>query len=48
MILMMTCKPINPSLHNCEVCASEPQNIHADMKNVNKFATLVPVKPTDK
>ena len=44
MILMITCKPINPSLHNCGVCASEPPNMHADMKKVNKFATLVLVK----
>ena len=43
---MMTCKPIHPILHNCGVCASEPQNMDADMKKVNKFATLVPVKPT--
>ena len=48
LILMMTCKPINPSLHNCGVCASEPPNMHADMKKVNKFAALVLVKPTGK
>ena len=48
MILMIPSKPINPSLHNYGVCASEPPNMHADMKKVNKFATLVLVKPTDK
>ena len=32
MILMITCQPINPGLHNCGVCASEPSNMHADMK----------------
>ena len=48
MILMITCKPINPSLHNCGVCASKPPNMHADMKKVNKFAALVLVKPAGK
>ena len=48
MILMITCKPINPGLHNCGVCESEPPNMHADMKKVNKFAALVLVKPTGK
>ena len=48
MILMITYKPINPSLHNCGVCVSEPLNLHADMKKVNKFAALVLVKPIGK